>query len=1010
VPQRTIELRGVAVNNLRQVDLDLPLGELIVFCGVSGSGKTSMALDTLYAEGQRRYIESFSAYTRQFLEQLDKPQAERIDGIPPAIAVTHKNPSRSNRATVGTTTEVNEYLSLVFARVGDVTCYQCGQPVRRDSPESAAQTLAALPPGTRVMIGFNTTVPDEEPADRWIADQISLGYVRAIVGNTSETLEPALAKKLKPGDGVTIVLDRLTAGDQTTERLRDSLETAFAAGHGTCVVLSSHAALVRSFNPEPAARVRDAVAVGSGLNEPDVRRATGSASASSSTTSTLAIDNHNWHQLAFSADLRCNTCNIEYLDPEPQLFNFNRPLGACPECEGFGNIVATDMDRVVPDPQKSLREGAIAPWNAPSYAHELEELLALAKDYKLPVDIPYADLSDEHRRLIIEGVPERKFGGLNGFFRWLERRKYKMHLRVFLSRWRSYRLCPACHGARLRPEVLAIRVGGQNFADICRLKIRDALEFLTNLELPDWKQPIARPLLADVRSRLSYLVDVGVGYLAIDRPLRTLSAGEAQRVALTTTLGSNLVDMLYVLDEPSVGLHPADVAPLAAAVEQLHARGNTVVVVEHEPEIIRRAGHVVEFGPGAGTEGGRITFDGTAKELERSKDSRTGKWLSGRSGASSSARRPTSHGWVKLRGARGNNLQNLTVEFPLGVLCLVTGVSGAGKSTLVDKTLYPALARRLHKDEEPADLPPPLEYDDVLGTGQLEDVVHIDQSPIGRSPRSNPATYIKALDPIRVLFAEQIDARTRGFTASHFSFNVEGGRCDTCHGDGFLAIDMQFMANVYMKCPECGGKRFRQQILEVKYRGLNIAEILDMTAREAFTFFRGQRKVQAKLKFLLDVGLDYLRLGQPATTLSGGEAQRLKLAAHLATKRRGRALFLLDEPTTGLHFSDIVQLLDCFDALLEVGHSVVIVEHNLQLMKAADWVIDLGPGAADAGGRIVATGTPEEVAECAESATGRSLAAEFAHDKSTVDSERDDEPNKMTHAKAQRRKGTKGGS
>jgi excinuclease ABC subunit A len=959
--QRAIELRGVAVNNLRQVDLDLPHRQLIVFCGVSGSGKTSMALDTLYAEGQRRYIESFSAYTRQFLEQLDKPQAERIDGIPPAIAVTHKNPSRSNRATVGTTTEVNDYLSLLFARVGEVVCYQCGQPIRRDSPESAAQALAALPAGARLMIGFDANVPEDEPIDRWISDLAGQGYVRAVLRDHTETIETALAKKLTPDDQLMIVLDRLTAGEQTTERLRDSLESAFAAGDGSCVVFVENIAA-------PGQR---------------------------------AIDDRAWQRFAFSSELRCNTCDIEYPEPEPQLFNFNRPLGACPECEGFGNIVTTDMDRVVPDPQKSLREGAIAPWNSPSYAHELEELLALADDYDLPVEIPYAELTEEQRQLVIEGVPERNFGGLNGFFRWLERRKYKMHLRVFLSRWRSYRLCPACSGARLRPEALAVRIAGQSFADVCRMKIRDALRCFDELDLPEWKQQIAEPLVADVRSRLAYLADVGVGYLAIDRSLRTLSAGEAQRVALTATLGSTLVDMLYVLDEPSVGLHPADIGPLASAIVQLQQRGNTVVVVEHEDEIIRRAQRVVEFGPGAGGDGGRIVFQGTPQELENSTESRTGNWLSGRRGVGSGARRSTGQGWIKLRGARGNNLQNVTVEFPLGVLCLVTGVSGAGKTTLVDKTLYPALARCLHKNDDPSDLPQPLEYDDVLGTGQLEDVIHIDQSPIGRSPRSNPATYMKALDPIRVLFAEQIEARTHGFTASHFSFNVDGGRCDTCHGDGFLSIDMQFMANVYMKCPECGGKRFRRQVLDVKYRGRNIAEVLDMTAREAFTFFRGQRKVQAKLKLLLDVGLDYLRLGQPATTLSGGEAQRLKLASHLATKRHGRTLFLLDEPTTGLHFADVVQLLDCFDALLEVGHSLVIVEHNLQLMKAADWLIDLGPGAADEGGRVVASGTPEEIAECSESATGGVLAREFAREKSIVEEMAEEE----THAKAPRRKG-----
>ena len=948
--QGRIELRGVAVNNLRHVDLDLPHRRLVVFCGVSGSGKTSMALDTLYAEGQRRYIESFSAYTRQFLEQLDKPQAERIEGIPPAIAVTHKNPSRSNRATVGTTTEVNDYLSVLFARAGDVVCYRCGKPVRRDTPESAAEALGELPAGVRVMIGFEASVPEGEPIEPWLVHLLELGYVRAILDGRTESLEPQLAARLTSGDRITVIIDRLKTGEIGEKRLRDSLEAAFEAGHGTSVVFLEDAA-----------------------------------------SQWHTIDGREWRRMVFSTALRCEECGIDYPEPEPQLFNFNRPLGACPECEGFGNIVATDMARVVPDPTKSIRGGAIAPWNSPSYAHELEELLALAHDYGLPVDVPYVELSEEQKRLIVEGVPERNFGGLNGFFHWLERRKYKMHLRVFLSRWRSYLPCPACGGARLRPEALAVRVAGKNFADVTRMKIRDALRFFDELKLPEWQRPIARPLVEDVRSRLAYLVEVGVGYLALDRPLRTLSGGEAQRVALTATLGSSLVDMLYVLDEPSVGLHPADVVPLAGAIGRLQRRGNTVVVVEHEEEIIRRADEVVEFGPGAGDDGGRIVFHGTPAELVACKESRTGDWLAGRRRLGTSGRRSTAQGWIKLRGARGNNLQNVMVEFPLGVLCLVTGVSGAGKSTLVDRTLYLAIARRLQKESDPAGPtvagapPQPLEYDDVLGTGQIDGVVHIDQSPIGRSPRSNPATYMKAFDPIRTLFAEQPEARARGLAASHFSFNVDGGRCDTCHGDGYLAIDMQFMADVYMRCPECHGQRYRRQVLEVKYRGRDIAEVLDMTAREAFTFFRGQRKVQAKLKHLLDVGLDYVRLGQPATTLSGGEAQRLKLAAHLAAKRRGRTLFVLDEPTTGLHFSDIVQLVDCFDALLEVGHSLVVVEHNLQLMKAADWLIDLGPGAADEGGRIVATGTPEEVAENPESVTGRILARAFARDAALVE-------------------------
>jgi excinuclease ABC subunit A len=960
MPEGQIKLRGVSVNNLRHVDLDLPHHRLIVFCGVSGSGKTSMALDTLYAEGQRRYIESFSAYTRQFLEQLDKPEAERIEGLPPAITVTHRNPSRSNRATVGTTTEINDYLSLLFARVGEVYCYRCGRPVHRDTAQSAAEKLAELPMGRRTMVGFELGVPRNEPVDQWVTHLMEQGYVRAMLpepleqsSNDASTavgsvlaIEPKLAQRLTAGGRLIIILDRVTTGESSSVRLRESLQGAFEAGHNACLVFIEE---VPSLKPD---------------DKPQ---------------SVITIDGQAWRRLSFSSELRCESCGIDYVEPEPQLFNFNRPLGACPICEGFGNVVTTDMDRVVPDPNKTIREGAIAPWNAPSYAHELQELLALADDYDLRVDVPYAELTERERRLIVEGVPERHFGGLNGFFRWLERRKYKMHLRVFLSRWRSYRPCPGCGGTRLRPEALAVLVENRNFADVCRMEIRDARQFLQQLDLPGWRQQIAQPLIEEVVARLRYLEDVGVGHLELDRPLRTLSGGEAQRVALTATLGSTLVDMLYVLDEPSVGLHPADIGPLTSAIRRLQQRGNTVVVVEHEEEIIRQADEVVEFGPAAGDEGGCIVFQGTPREMERCKESRTGDWLAGRRRLGMSGqRRSTSQGWVKLRGARGNNLKNLTVEFPLGVLCLVTGVSGAGKSTLVNRTLYPAIARRLKKSSDPVELPQPLDCDDVLGTGQLEEVVHIDQSPIGRSPRSNPATYLKAFDPIRVLFADQPEAKTRGLTAGHFSFNVEGGRCETCRGDGYLAIDMQFMADVYMRCPECRGRRYRRQVLEVKYRGRDIAEVLDLTAREAFTFFRGQHQVQAKLKHLLDVGLDYLRLGQPANTLSGGEAQRLKLAAHLAARRRGRTLFLLDEPTTGLHFSDVVQLLDCFDALLEIGHSLIVVEHNLQLMKAADWLIDLGPGAAAEGGRVVASGTPEEVAACGESLTGRVLAREFA--------------------------------
>ncbi|HEV3024853.1 MAG TPA: excinuclease ABC subunit UvrA, partial [Pirellulales bacterium] len=560
------------------------------------------------------------------------------------------------------------------------------------------------------------------------------------------------------------------------------------------------------------------------------------------------------------------------------------------------------------------------------------------------------------------------------------RRKYKMHIRVFLSRWRRHRPCPACGGARLRGEALATRVGGKNLAEISAMKIRDAAHFFRRLELTDWERRVGRVMLDQVRSRLGYLESVGLGYLTLDRALRTLSGGESQRVALTSTLGSSLVNMLYVLDEPSVGLHPHDTDRLLQAIVGLRDRGNTVVVVEHEEAMILAADQVVEIGPGAGERGGKVVFQGPPTEMAACPTSLTGDYLARRREIRSPARRRRpEHGWIRLAGARGNNLRNVTVEFPLGLLCLVTGVSGSGKSSLVEDTLYPALCRRLRKEA-----PKPCDYDDVYGDGQINDVVMVDQAPVGRSPRSNPVTYIKAFDEIRAVFAETVEARTHNYTAGHFSFNVAGGRCEACQGDGSIEIDMQFLADVYMKCSHCQGRRYRREILDVTYRGRNIADVLEMTVREAFLFFRGQTKVQARLKKLIDVGLDYLRLGQPANTLSGGESQRLKLAGHLSSVRRGRSLFLLDEPTTGLHFSDIVQLLDCFEALLAVGHSLIVVEHNLHLIKAADYLIDLGPGAADEGGRIVAQGNPEMVSRNEESVTGRFLARILAAEREAL--------------------------
>lgn len=942
-----IVVRGARTHNLDEVDLDLARGRLTVFCGVSGSGKTSMAIDTLHAEGQRRYIESFSAYTRQFLEQLDKPDVDRIDGVPPTIAVTQQNQSRSNRTTVATTTEVADYLRLLFARVGTVHCVQCGEVVAEYSPESIAGELGALPQGARVMIAVARDDLDDDEAT--IEELRQSGFLRLVVNGKTQNIDELSASELTVASDVLVVVDRLTAGHTTESRAQESIETALGAGQGECVVL---------FEAEGG---------------------------------TVEVDGRRWVRRDYKTELHCAACDLPAVQPEPRLLDFNSPLGACSKCEGFGSVSEIDMGKVVPDDSKSLKDGAVAPWNTPAYAHELEELLALASNYDVRVDVPYKELTEREQKIVQHGVHERDFGGLDGFFRWLEQRKYKMHLRVFLSRWRSYRACPACGGARLRPEALAVKIESKSLADLYAMEIRDAKDWLNTLDLDSASSNIATPLLGDVLPRLDYLAEVGVDYLTLGRPLRTLSTGEAQRVAMTTTLGSALVDMLYVLDEPTTGLHRADSQRLLGSIRKLRDRGNTVLVVEHDETLITGADEVVEFGPLAGTEGGAVVFQGPPGHLPTADGSPTGDWLAGRRLlGDAAARRPAESGALKLIGARGNNLKNLTIEFPLGVFAAVTGVSGAGKSTLVQQTLYPALATRLHKSNGKADEPIG-EYDDLLGSGQLEDVVLIDQSPVARSPRSNPVTYVKAFDPIRNVFAEQPDAALRGLTASHFSFNVEGGRCERCGGAGQIEVDMQFLADVYMTCGDCQGRRYKPEVLDILYRGISIDEVLDMTVYDAFRFFRGHAKLQAKLKCLLDVGLHYVRLGQPANTLSGGEAQRLKLAGYLSAKRRGRTLFILDEPSTGLHFSDVVQLVDCFDALIDVGHSILVVEHNVPLLQAADYIIDIGPGAANDGGTVVVQGTPEEVAKCKTSATGRVLALALSRQARAIEEARKQE-------------------
>jgi excinuclease ABC subunit A len=921
--ERHAHLRGVRVHNLKGIDLDLPLNRLVVLTGVSGSGKSSLAFDTLYAEGQRRYIETFSPYTRQFLETLDKPDADRIDGLPPAIAVSQRVAKRSSRSTVGTVTEVHDYLALLYARLGRVVCRACGAEVRPASSDSVARAIDALPAKARYLIAFPMEVRPGSDREALAALLREDGFVRVRVDGQVVSLEQGPIPE--PSDGtVEVVVDRLVRGSEDPARRLDSIETAFEKGLGRCRIVSD--------------------------------------------SGTLTFFN-GW---------RCPACGADYLAPEPRLFRFNSPAGACPSCEGFGRVIDLDLARIVPDPSKTLKGGAIAPWTTPAYRGVLDDLLELAPALGLPTDIPFKHLAPEQVRVVVEGDRGRGFPGLRGFFRGLESRSYKMHVRVFLSRWRGYRPCPDCGGARLRPEALAVKVGGLDIAALSALTIREARDFLRELG-PDVAQaPVSRPALDPALTRLDYLDRIGLGYLTLDRPARTLSGGEARRVSLTSALGSGLVNTLYVLDEPSIGLHPADVDRLIEGVKRLRDSGNSVVVVEHEEAVMRAADVLVDIGPGAGEAGGRLLYMGPPAGVAEVAESATGAFLSGRKRVVSPARRrPPDRGRITLRGASGNNLKGIDVEFPLGLLCAVTGVSGSGKSTLVEETLYPALLRRVKDEHLPA-----APYREISGARDLDDVVLIDQSPIGRSARSNPVTYLKAFDEVRKTFAETHEAKLRNYGPSKFSFNVEGGRCEACEGNGYRTIDMQFLSDVLVRCPECRGTRYRPEVLEVTYRGKTIAEVLDLTAREAFGFFRHRPKVQARLRPLIDVGLDYLRLGQPASTLSGGEAQRLKLASFLATSptsamrqaERPKTLFLLDEPTTGLHPADTLKLIDCLNSLVDLGHSLIVVEHSPEIMLCADWLLDLGPDAGEAGGRVVAQGPPEEVARSGTH-TGRVLAA-----------------------------------
>jgi excinuclease ABC subunit A len=952
-------VRGARTHNLKAVDVSLPLGRLIIITGVSGSGKSSLAFDTIYAEGQRRYVESLSAYARQFLERMEKPDVDRIEGICPAIAIRQKNSIRNPRSTVGTTTEIHDYMRLLWARVGRTICRQCGREVIRETAEVVARRLQLMPPGTRLFIGFDmpiVAVPDAIPAadldegeapeltderllpgsveaqpkrnrppapidamGATIASLAKRGFRRLLVDERAVTLEEIDRAALAGRTTLQVIVDRVQIEGDLRTRLTDSIETAYAEGGGAAFALE-----IAREDARPVAR----------------------------------------H--VFSERFECRRCGIAYEDPQPRLFSFNNPFGACATCHGFGNVIELDMDLVVPDGTKSLRQGAIEPWTKPHYKAQLADLKRAAKKFDIPLDVPWQELTPEQKRVVIEG-DGFEFDGIRGFFQWLERKKYKVHVRVFLSRYRGYLTCPDCQGARLRREARDVQVGGRTIDQVAALTVSDVQGFFGELSLSEQEAAVAEKVLREIRRRLSFLADVGLDYLTLDRLSSTLSGGESQRINLATSLGSALVDTLYVLDEPSVGLHPRDNLRLIAILRQLRDQGNTVLVVEHDADMIAVADYLVDLGLGAGEQGGRIVFAGTLPELMTDPRSLTAKYLRHELTIPLPAahRRGTGQ-QLRIDGATEHNLKNVDVAIPLNALTCVTGVSGSGKSTLVHDVIYSAVKRAKGGIERRAGA-----FRRMEGSEYFTDTVLVDQTPIGRTPRSNPVTYLKAFDPIRELFAATKDARSRGLTASHFSFNVPGGRCEACEGE--VKVEMQFLADVFVPCDQCDGKRFKPQVLEVRYRGRNVHQVLEMTVREALTFFGASPKVLRRLQVLDEIGLGYLRLGQPATTQSGGEAQRIKIAAHLSSHTGDRLLYILDEPTTGLHFDDIAKLLAAFRKLLEVGHTLLVIEHNLDVIKTADWVIDLGPEGGEGGGYVVAAGTPEQIVQQPASHTGRFL-------------------------------------
>ncbi|GAA5523265.1 excinuclease ABC subunit UvrA [Aliifodinibius salicampi] len=914
---RPIIVKGARVHNLKDIDVEIPRNKMTVITGVSGSGKSSLAFDTIYAEGQRRYVESLSSYARQFLERMDKPDVDFMQGISPAMAIQQKTTSSNPRSTVGTTTEIYDYMRLLYARIGHTISPKSGKKVKKDSTKTAIQELLEqFDEGTKFYVLFS--IPKHE--EKGLEDELTVlkekGYPRLLHINKENILD-LTTDEIDTGEiepkNYRVLVDRLAlkSDDDTRSRIAGSLETAFREGNGRCSV-----------------KIRDG------------------------------------KELKYSE--RFEMDGMEFHEPTPQMFSFNNPFGACDTCEGFGKVSGIDEDLVIPEPDKTIRDGAIAPFTGEKFSRHLRDLIKVAARHSLPIDTPYQDLSKEVKNILWEGKDE--YVGIRPFFEDVKSQSYKVHMRVFYSRYRGYSRCPDCEGYRVRKDALHVKVNDKHIGQVAEMTIGHAREFFENLELTDFEKEVADQILFEIRKRLKYLDEVGLSYLTLNRLAKTLSGGESQRISLANSLGSSLIGSLYVLDEPTIGLHPRDNDRLINILKSLRDIGNTVLVVEHDPEMIKSADNIIDIGPFAGVHGGEVVFEGDFEDLLDS-PTLTGKYLSERKKIPvPEKRREGSGNSIVLEGASENNLKMLDVEFPLGKFICVTGVSGSGKSTLVHDTLYAAIQKQLGSYKEKIG-----RHRKVTGVNHIDSVEMVDQSPIGRSSRSNPATYTKAFDGIRDLFSNTRQSKIMGYEPGHFSFNVPGGRCETCQGEGIQKIEMQFMADIELTCEECGGKRYRKDVLQVKYRGKNIHDVLEMSVSEAIEFFVDEERITTRLQPLEDVGLGYLKLGQSAPTLSGGEAQRVKLAKFLSKPAGDHTLYFFDEPTTGLHFEDIAKLLDSFKELVNNGHTVIIIEHNLDVIKSADYIIDIGPEGGFAGGKIVGTGTPEEITKLEDSYTGRYL-------------------------------------